>query len=118
MEPIHVLSGEERRELHAVLVSVSKNPYADYPSFADAIQDLIDQLPELINVIAFGIGNGSRVFPIVTDYQSGCHHRQRTGHVQRLRGEVSAHYDSECDQHVHVISVYFVNHFRADEPKQ
>lgn len=48
MDPVHTLSTAEHDELHAILGGVSKNPYADYRTFGNAIQDLIDQrsIPE------------------------------------------------------------------------
>lgn len=53
MEPIHVLSDTEKRDLTAVLETVDGHPYKDYPRFDSSIRDLIrggsvpPPLPEL-----------------------------------------------------------------------
>lgn len=48
MEPFYTLSDFEHDELLAVLEGVTKHPYADYPSFSQAVADLIDrgEVPE------------------------------------------------------------------------
>lgn len=43
MEPIHTLTDDEYGELSAILASVDKNPYEDYPAFSLAVRDLVDR---------------------------------------------------------------------------
>lgn len=43
MQPLHTFSDAERRELKAVLESVDKHPYQDYPAFQAALRDLVDR---------------------------------------------------------------------------
>ncbi|WP_262705609.1 MULTISPECIES: taurine catabolism dioxygenase TauD [Streptomyces] len=43
MQPFHTLSETERRRLHSVLASVTKNPYEEYGPFARTVRDLVDR---------------------------------------------------------------------------
>lgn len=43
MEPFYALTDAERDELRAVLETVGKNPYEDYPAFSRTVADVVDR---------------------------------------------------------------------------
>ncbi|MFF7727247.1 TauD/TfdA family dioxygenase [Streptomyces sp. NPDC008001] len=43
MEPLYVLTDAERDELYAVLETIGKNPYEDYPAFSRAVAGVVDR---------------------------------------------------------------------------
>lgn len=53
MQPSYVLTDAERDELHAVLETVDKNPYEDYPAFSRAVADVVDrgEVPEFFTTV-------------------------------------------------------------------
>ena len=79
----------------------------------DSIEDLIDELPEGIEIFARGLRHRKGT-AVVADQQSGRDDGQRTGGVQSVRKIIAAHHQAQGDEHLHLIIVHAFEHLIGD----